>query len=90
MGALRAGDSAAPAINAALMAEERALLAPEGIPGRPWFRHLVYAPLPSYDAETLPGLREALVAKDFDGARLQARELGAALDRAIAALDGIP
>ncbi len=89
MGALRASDSAAPAMNAGLMAEERALLAADGIPGRPWFRHLVYAPLPTYEAETLPGLREALVAKDLDGARVQARELGAALDRAIAALDGI-
>ena len=28
---------------------------------RPWFRHLVYAPLPSYEAETLPAIREALV-----------------------------
>ena len=40
---------------------ERALLDPPGIPGRPWFRHLVYAPLPSYEAETLPAIREALV-----------------------------
>ncbi len=76
-------------MNAGLMAEERALLAPDGIPGRPWFRHLVYAPLPTYEAETLPGLREALASKDLDGARVQARELGRALDRAIAALDGI-
>ena len=27
---------------------ERDLIAAEGLPGRPWFRHLVYAPLPSY------------------------------------------
>ncbi|HLW79811.1 MAG TPA: M28 family metallopeptidase, partial [Terriglobia bacterium] len=84
------GDAAATAqLESALMAEERALLSPGGIPGRPWFRHLVYAPLPTYDAETLPGLREALAANDLDRARAQARELGAALDRAIAALDGI-
>ena len=89
MGALGAGDPAVPAINAALMAEERAWLAPDGIPGRPWFRHLVYAPLPTYDAETLPGLREALVAKDLNRARDQAKQLGRALDRAIGALDGV-
>ena len=70
------------ATNAALMAQERALLDPDGIPGRPWFRHLVYAPLPSYDAETLPGLREALEARDFERARAQAAVLGRALDRA--------
>ncbi len=44
------------------MSLERALLAEHGIPARPWFRHLVYAPLPSYEAETLPGIREAMVA----------------------------
>jgi N-acetylated-alpha-linked acidic dipeptidase len=70
------------AFNASLMAEERALLAEEGLPGRPWFRHLIYAPLPSYEAETLPGLREALVAKDFERARKQAALLRQAIERA--------
>ena len=28
-------------------------------PDRPWFRHLIYAPLPSYAAETLPAIRES-------------------------------
>ena len=73
-------------VNAALMAQERALLDTDGIPGRPWFRHLVYAPLPTYEAETLPGLREALVEKDMERAKAQAKEFGRALDRAIAAL----
>ncbi len=77
-----ADPAAAGHINDCLMDEERALLEPEGIPGRPWFRHMVYAPLPSYDAETLPGLREALAAHDMDRARDQAAKLGAALDRA--------
>ncbi|MBV9304436.1 MAG: M28 family peptidase [Acidobacteriaceae bacterium] len=74
--------SPAEALNRTLMDEERALLSEHGIPGRPWFRHLIYAPLPSYEAETLPGLREALVAHDLDRAVAQARELGAAFDRA--------
>jgi N-acetylated-alpha-linked acidic dipeptidase len=68
------------------MAQERALVAEQGIPGRPWFRHLVYAPLPSYEAETLPGLREALEQKDFGRAREQAALLGQAIDRACRAL----
>ena len=74
------------ACNAALMSEERAWLDPQGIPGRPWFRHLVYAPLPSYEAETLPGLREALLAHDLSRARAQAAEISTALDRAIQGL----
>ncbi|MCC6745866.1 MAG: M28 family peptidase [Acidobacteria bacterium] len=52
----------AKAANVWLMSLERALLAEEGLPDRFWFRHLVYAPLPSYAAETLPGIREAIVA----------------------------
>jgi N-acetylated-alpha-linked acidic dipeptidase len=76
------GSAARNEFNAGLMAEERALLAEEGIPARPWFRHLIYAPLPSYEAETLPGLREALLAKDFDRAREQAALLRQAIERA--------
>ncbi len=73
-------------INAALMAEERCLLDERGLPGRPWFRHLIYAPLPSYEAETLPGLREALGAKAMDRVREEAARLSGALDRALTAL----
>jgi N-acetylated-alpha-linked acidic dipeptidase len=94
--AWRAGDVVAPhfraadgglkpaatrVINAALMAQERAWLEEQGIPGRPWFRHLVYAPLPSYEAETLPGLREALEAGDLKRARQEAERLRDALER---------
>ena len=78
----RSESAVAREINARLMGEERALLADEGIPGRPWFRHLIYAPLPSYEAETLPGLREALLDKDLARARDQAALLGRAIDRA--------
>jgi N-acetylated-alpha-linked acidic dipeptidase len=82
----QAPSAATEAINAALMAQERAWLDEHGIPGRPWFRHLVYAPLASYEAETLPGLREALEAGDLERARQQAERLRAALARATQAL----
>jgi len=55
------------------------------VSGRPWFRHLIYAPLPSYEAETLPGLREALTGHDTARAHDQAVKLGQAIDRAIEA-----
>jgi len=71
--------------NAWLMSLERAMLDPPGIPGRPWFRHLVYAPLPSYKAETLPAVREAAVDGHADSARLQIQRLSQRLDAAIAA-----
>jgi N-acetylated-alpha-linked acidic dipeptidase len=73
-------------INAALVRAERALLEPAGIPGRPWFRHLIYAPLPTYEAETLPGVREAVQAGDLSRAGQQAAVLAEALRRAAATL----
>jgi N-acetylated-alpha-linked acidic dipeptidase len=81
-----AGAISEPAVAAAnrwLMRLERSLLDERGIPDRPWFRHLVYAPLPSYEAETLPGIREAILAgRD---ARPQIRALASALDAASSA-----
>jgi N-acetylated-alpha-linked acidic dipeptidase len=68
--------------NAALMQAERDLLSRDGIPRRPWFRHLVYAPLPTYEAETLPGVREAILAGDAAAAGQQAAVLADALARA--------
>jgi N-acetylated-alpha-linked acidic dipeptidase len=68
-----------------LMSLERSLLDPPGIPGRPWFRHLVYAPLPSYKAETLPAIREAALAGGVESARQQIGRLSERLDAAIAA-----
>lgn len=74
--------------NRGLMAAERALLTAEGLPGRPWFQHLVYAPLPTYQAETLPGIREAVMSGDAPRARAQVEKLTAALRRARAEAAG--
>jgi N-acetylated-alpha-linked acidic dipeptidase len=77
------GDATADAARSrALIEAERDLLSADGIPDRPWFRHLVYAPLPSYEAETLPGVREAILAGDAARAREQAERLAGALERA--------
>ncbi len=62
--------------NAWLLSLERSLCDPAGLPHRGWFKHLVYAPLPSYLAETLPGVREALADGDAGVARLEADRLG--------------
>ncbi len=89
---LRAGHSSLlylREVNAWLLSLERSLLDGAGLPGRPWFRHLIYAPLPSYRAETLPAIREAAVAGGVDSARLQARRLLEKLDAAIAAAKAV-
>ena len=43
-----------------LIAAERALLDPDGLPGRPWYRHSIYAPKFTYAPEVLPGVAEAV------------------------------
>jgi N-acetylated-alpha-linked acidic dipeptidase len=68
--------------NAWLLSLERGLTDGPGLPGRPWFRHLIYAPLPSYLAETLPAIREATRAGSPEFARLQVGRLEEKLARA--------
>ncbi len=53
---------AAQALNATLRQSERALTTTAGLPRRPWYRHLIYAPgfYTGYGVKTLPGVREAI------------------------------
>ena len=69
-------------LNGRLLAVERALLSPDGIPGRPWYRHLVYAPRFTYAPELLPGVAEAMDAEDRERAGQQANILEKAVRRA--------
>lgn len=81
--ALAANDGPAFAgMNRALVGVERAFLSPEGIPGRSWYRHLVYAPKFTYAPDVLPGIADALAAGDQPEAKKQAQTLAAALRRA--------
>lgn len=64
---LAAGASAAAArMSAALGQVERAFLNPQGLPGRPWFRHQLIGPglTTGYTPWPFPGLREAVEKKD--------------------------
>jgi N-acetylated-alpha-linked acidic dipeptidase len=77
-------------LNQALRGAERALLVPEGLPHRPWFRHAIYAPgeYTGYAAVVIPGVNEALDKGDAERAREQLVVLTAALERAAKALEG--
>jgi N-acetylated-alpha-linked acidic dipeptidase len=77
-GLLAAGDTdsrsasrAITRINRALMRQERALTTARGLPGRPWFRHQVYAPglVTGYAVQYLPGMRDAVEQGDERTAR---------------------
>jgi N-acetylated-alpha-linked acidic dipeptidase len=73
-------------VNVRLLRFERSFLSPDGIPRRPWYRHLVYAPKFTYAPEIFPGVAEALDRRDWTAASHQGRELAAAIRRAAAAL----
>jgi N-acetylated-alpha-linked acidic dipeptidase len=76
-------------LNAALSGAERALLVPQGLPHRPWFRHVIYAPgeYTGYAAVVIPGVNEALDKGDADRTRQQLAALAAALERAAKELE---
>jgi N-acetylated-alpha-linked acidic dipeptidase len=77
-------------LNQALIAAERAMLSPQGLPNRPWFRHLIYAPgqYTGYAAVVIPGVNEAIDAKNASLAAQQLQVLTDALNRASAILEG--
>ena len=76
-------------LNQALRNAERAFLLPDGLPGRPWFRHAIYAPgrYTGYAAVVIPGVNEALDRGDKDLAVRQVASLARALNRAAEALE---
>jgi N-acetylated-alpha-linked acidic dipeptidase len=62
-------------INQELMKVEQNWCNPEGIPGRPWFKHSLYAARYTYAHLELPGLTEAAEAGDWKRAQGQAKIL---------------
>jgi len=94
-----AGENKLPAatrqrIDAMLRNVDQLLLDPQGLPGRPWYQNLIYAPgtLTGYGAKTLPGVREAIEQRRFDDARAYVGRTAAVinayadrLDQAVAA-----
>jgi N-acetylated-alpha-linked acidic dipeptidase len=86
----------AGAVNAMLIESERHLTDPQGLPRRPWFVHMIYAPgfYTGYGVKTLPGVREAIEEKKWDEAAAEIVRVGrvladeaAFIDRAAAALE---
>jgi N-acetylated-alpha-linked acidic dipeptidase len=68
-------------LNRILLAAERALTIGDGLPGRPWYRHQLYAPgiYTGYSAKTLPGIREAVEASRWADANRHALAVAQAL-----------
>ena len=69
------------AVNRAIMQVERNWLNPDGIPGRPWFKHTLYAARYTYAHLELPGLTEAVETQNWESAKQQAAILAEAVKK---------
>jgi N-acetylated-alpha-linked acidic dipeptidase len=88
--------SASPApvlqgLNEKLIQTERHLTNDEGLPRRPWYKHLIYAPgyYTGYGAKTLPGIREGIEEKRYQEAENEINKVSRALQDYAAAIDSV-
>jgi N-acetylated-alpha-linked acidic dipeptidase len=74
-------------VNRMMIGTERSLGHSSGLPGRPWFSHLIYAPgfYTGYGVKTMPGVREAIEQGHWPDADREIERVAAAV-RATAAL----
>jgi N-acetylated-alpha-linked acidic dipeptidase len=82
--AYAAAAGVAPAeLNLDIIQSERMLTNSDGLPNRPWFENLIYAPglYTGYGVKTIPGVREAIEQKDWKEADAQIVRVSAALER---------
>lgn len=84
-----AGDRASVAVNAKLIESERRLTDTIGLPNRPWYRHMIYAPgfYTGYGVKTIPGVREAIEQRRWTEAESQIARVSKALESEAALLD---
>jgi N-acetylated-alpha-linked acidic dipeptidase len=87
-GAALASDSVR-GVNATLLGAGRAMLDPAGLPRRPWFKHMLYAPgmYTGYGVKTMPMVREAIELRKWDEANEGVVRTAGVLDHVAAVLD---
>ncbi|HXZ20777.1 MAG TPA: M28 family metallopeptidase [Candidatus Acidoferrales bacterium] len=90
-GSLFSSPEALRPINAALRASEQHLLDAAGLPHRPWYRHMIYAPglYTGYGVKTLPGVREGIEQRQWQEAESEIARLGNLLTADAAYIDSI-
>ncbi len=86
-----AGGNAPATVNARLIQSERMLMDPHGLPNRPWFQHMIYAPgfYTGYGVKTIPGVREAIEQKQWTIIEEQMNHAAQALQREADLLDEV-
>ncbi len=77
------------AVNAKLIQTERRLLSAEGLPGRPWFKHQIYAPgfFTGYGVKTIPAVREAIEQKQWKLAEDEITKVAAVIEGEASLID---
>lgn len=77
-------------VNALLIRTERTLTDTAGLPGRTWFRHLLYAPgfYTGYGVKTVPEVRESIEQKQWEAAQAGIDRVAEHLDREAEAIAG--
>jgi N-acetylated-alpha-linked acidic dipeptidase len=70
------------ALNRELMETERKLTNADGLPRRPWYKHLLYAPgvYSGYGVKTVPGVREGIEQKQYAEAEQEIVRVARALE----------
>ena len=81
----------ASAVNDMLRETEQLFTSPEGLPLRPWYRHLLYAPgyYTGYGVKTLPAAREAIEQKEWPAADREIARIADALQHAASHLSHV-
>jgi N-acetylated-alpha-linked acidic dipeptidase len=89
-GLLISGLASLEEVNRRLLMNERKLTNGDGLPGRPWFQHMIYAPgfYTGYSVKTLPGAREAIEQKKWKEADEQIARVARILEDEAAWIDG--
>ncbi|HEV2341467.1 MAG TPA: transferrin receptor-like dimerization domain-containing protein [Candidatus Acidoferrales bacterium] len=84
----KAGNVSAEGVNRDLIESERDLLLPDGLPGRPWYKHSLYAPgyYTGYGVKTVPGVREAIEQHKWQEAEQQIEIVAGVLQREAGAI----
>lgn len=83
--------SVAKGVNERLLQAERALTSSEGLKGRPWYTHMLYAPgfYTGYGVKTVPGVREAIEQGQWQEADREIVRAAAALEREASLVSGL-
>ncbi len=89
--AYAANPSESSALAGKVYLTERMLLDTKGLPRRPWFEHMVYAPgfYTGYGVKTLPAVREAIDQKEWSEVGPQIARTAAAIEREAQLLDSM-